>query len=190
MPVIIPAGFMQVTFEFQGEIIPDGIGATVFGVDIDVNPPGDVLADCAASWLAVFQGSLHNSVTFVRAVGITEATSHEALVDEDGEASGNPVPPNVALHVRKFTGFRGRRGIGHMYPPGLLYDDAVNPDGTLDPTVQAGRQDQYEEWLTTMEATMVLLNRSEGGSTPPATPREVTALLVDNRVSTQRGRLR
>lgn len=190
MPVIIPPGYMQVTFHFEGQLIPDGTGATVFGVALGGAEPGIVLADCATTWLAQFQGSLHSSISFTRATGITFDTSHEVIVDEFGEATGDPAPPNVCLHVRKVTGFRGRRAVGHMYPPGLLYDEAIGVNGVLSTSVQEGRQDQYAAWLTEMAAPMVLLNRSEGTSPAPEAPRVVEALLVDTVVSTQRRRLR
>lgn len=190
VPVIIPTGFAQVTFNFEGALIPDGKGATVFGISLEGGTLGTLVAGWASTFVANFGGSLHDSLTFTTAIGVTAFDSTESIVNETGEASGDPCPPNVCLHVRKYTGFRGRRAIGHMYPPGLIYDDQVGDDGIINPTNVAGRQSQFNAWMAAAPSDMVLLNRSEGSSPPPANPRTVTALIVDQLVSTQRGRLR
>lgn len=111
-----------------------------------------------------------------------------------GAVTGETMPPNVSLLVRKTTARGGRRGRGRMYLPWVLRDDGVDDVGNVNSGPLANLQTAADDYLTGLlalsdPAPMVILH-SAGGSTAPGTPNAVTGLVVDQRIATQRRRLR
>lgn len=190
VPVIIPPNHVQVCFNWEGPLIPDGQGCTVFGSTVASSDPAATAADWTTSFLAAFVGSLSDQVTLTTVDWYTADEGGSVLVDETGGASGDPCPPNVSIMFRKVTSVRGRRAQGRMFPPGLIYDEQVGVNGLIDPATVTGRTTQANNWLADAVGNMVILQNSEGNSPPLSPPPPVTALLCDARVSTQRKRLR
>lgn len=190
MPVIIPPGYAQVTFEFSGPLIPDGVGAIVFGSTVAATA-----SETGPDWASAFVEEIWTPIgsqelVFDRVLTVTDVASFEGIVDEVGGASGNPCPPNVSALIKKSTTQRGRRAQGRMFPPGILYDEAVNVSGIIDPAVVTDRTSRFGAWLGAVTMEMVILQNSEGESPPLSPPPVVNSLICDARVSTQRKRLR
>lgn len=193
MPVIIPSGFAQATLEFTASNTESGISAWVLGFDL-------VALDFAGLSNAVLQSFDDNlassmsdnlqveSITVVNSDAIEQVT---AVIP--GERDIQEPPPNVSLLVRKQTNTRGRRGQGRIYPLGFFAEGEVNDRGTIDTAVVNDLQTAFNAFLSDIEtagANMVVLQGSDGQSSPLSPPPVVTALEVQSLVATQRRRLR
>lgn len=190
MPVIIPNGYAQITFEFSGPLVPDGIGAIVFGSTVDPGDASQTGPDWATAFLGLWADIGSEELVFDRVLTVTAASSFEGIVDEAGGASGTPAPPNVSLLLKKATAVRGRRAQGRMFPPGVLYEESILAGGVINPDVVADRTSRFTNWLSASGHDMVILQGSEGTSPPLSPPPVVSALICDARISTQRKRLR
>lgn len=115
----------------------------------------------------------------------------------EGDSSGSPVPgsngdpvvpPQVSLLCRKETGIIGREGRGRLYVPGLSLSQ-IGTDATfIDPTHLAIFQTAANDFLAGLVShghSMVLLHRN-----PAVLPYDVTALVVESQIATQRRRNR
>lgn len=106
-----------------------------------------------------------------------------------GETSGNAVPPQVAVLIRKNTVQGGRKGQGRFFLPGIP-EAGVSSAGVLDQAyvndIQAA-MDAFHESLADQLMPMLLLHSVEGSSDLPLA---VTRLVVQSKVATQRRRLR
>lgn len=191
MAVVIPTGYAQVTIHWDGALIPDGEGATVFGLKLVPDP--DLASVCAAvgtAWMNIFAGSMSENLILTSVSAVTATAVAESPVLLAGEGTGSDAPPNVALHIRKLTALRGRRAQGHMYLPGLLYAQQLTAQGQIVANKLTGTQAQVDQLLTDLPGGMVIL-QGDGGVTPPISPPPlVTRLQVDPIISTQRKRLR
>jgi hypothetical protein len=112
-----------------------------------------------------------------------------------GGTSQNAAPPNVAVLMRKRTDLAGRRGRGRFYVPGVL-NDVYASNGLLTTGEQTSWQSAANSFYADLTTSVgnrfyppVVLHRSEGeGEEPPPTP--VTVFTIEQRLATQRGRLR
>lgn len=106
-----------------------------------------------------------------------------------GSGTGNPMPPNVAVLMRKNTAAGGRRGRGRSYiPPLYPGEENVGPNGSI----AAAQLTNLQTWWSSLFTAM------QGAALPPvifhsispftATP--VTSFTVQQTVATQRRRLR
>lgn len=103
------------------------------------------------------------------------------------------VPQNTAYLVHKRSAVAGRAGRGRLYLPGVA-EAAVNAVGQVDPGQVSGYQALLTTWLAAIASAlasdgMVVLHDSDGAYSA-ASPYPVTSLVMDNRVATQRQRLR
>lgn len=122
----------------------------------------------------------------------------------EGAVTGNPAPPNVAYLVKKNTTNRPRGARdGRCFLVGVE-EDAVQPNGWLDPTdlqtFDNALQDFYDgisdssiDWSgdsypVVLETTAA--SRAPGTQAVTVNSRRVTSLTMDPRCSTQRDRLR
>jgi hypothetical protein len=109
-----------------------------------------------------------------------------------GSSGANTAPPNnCAYLVKKLTAAPGRRNRGRCYvPPFALIDSEVDAVGTITPATVTVFQTRWTAFLTDSLAggnyeLMLLHSTSLLGDA-----REITSFVVDNRIATQRRRLR
>lgn len=204
MTLVIPPGFGQAAVEMRSEFDPDS-WFTTFGVDLS-DAAGDFSAAALGAVSAfenAFQlGFISNQVTIT---GIDLRVGQDGgpplLVrvnrSAKGTAAGEKLPQNCALLVRKQTSRAGRTGRGRMYLPGVLNEGQVSQTGFLSPSEAALCEERVEIFLENLRdgsggqvtpTPMVLLHNAgvPGGTTPT----EVTSLVIDQQIATQRRRLR
>lgn len=203
MSLIIPPGFLQAVYTFQLLDDTEPI-VTTLGHEIDTasGASGAQAADDLFVGFAThIMPELNNRyiLTGVDAYvgqdgpGPLVYTSTEA--PENGGATAAPLPQNCAYLIRKRTDLAGRRGRGRMYIPGCR-EDQVDPTGLVASGMVTALQtafDNFYEYLTAAVGGRyyppVVLHRSEGaGVEPPPTP--ITTFTAENRIATQRRRLR
>lgn len=188
----IPDGFAQCNVKFTGTGVPTGAECT-FGVSVEAvaDTPVELATFVAAQWVATIGHSQTNQVG-VGSVLVKygpDATGPFAEVVGAGAAgtASASAPPNVAILAKKNTGFGGRKGSGRWFLPGFS-ETAIDQGGNLDPGLASELQaniDDFLEDLTGHLTPMVLLHQDD--VTPPYA---VTGITVQNKVATQRRRLR
>jgi hypothetical protein len=109
-----------------------------------------------------------------------------------GSNNDEPLPPNCALLVRKTTAFGGRRNRGRAYIPGLSLKPSTSPAGMIDGAAVTALQSDANDWWAAAanvgppEVSGLVLLHSES----PFTPTPITGLDVQDKIATQRRRLR
>lgn len=201
--LIIPPGFLQAAYTFSLANDSEPIIVTC-GHEID-GTSGATGEEAANDLFSSFstnivtplmsdEYTLEYVATYIGQDGPTLVNlSDETPVT--GTVTASIVPQNTAYLIRKRTDLGGRRGRGRMYLPGVLEND-VDSVGGLSTTITVPLQAGFDAWYDDLTAMVggrlyppVVLHRSEGiGAEPPPTP--VTRFVVENKVATQRRRLR
>lgn len=204
MAIVIPPGYGQAAIEMRSDYDPES-WYTTFGVDLSA-AAGDYEAAAVGAVTAfenAFQlGFLSNQVTIVGIdlrVGQDGPSPLYVRVNRGnkGTSAAEKLPQNCALLLHKGTGRPGRTGRGRMFLPGVLDEGQVSQVGILSGSQLSNCQDRANTFLSNLEdgsmgavtaTPMVLLHNSgvPGGTTPDP----VSTLVVDNKISTQRRRLR
>lgn len=188
--MIIPVGFAQVNFRFDGFALPNGaevvIGCSLGGED----DPVVIATGYKNAWLASFTEAQTDETNFasvlVKFGPNIDGVSTELPVNVVGGRDVLTEAPNTALLVQKRTATGGRRGRGRMFVPGLDQDD-VTGAGKLTSTALAlwqGKADEFLGHAAIAAFPPVLLHADAGG------PHALTDLVVSTTVATQRRRLR
>lgn len=131
--------------------------------------------------------TIQTKVTARRRISVSDVAIGELDVNVPGTQGGDAISPQVALLVSKTSGLAGRSNRGRMYIPGQS-ESNVDGAGTVLSTFRTtaqGAMDTFLGDLDTLETPMVILHND-----PADTPTVVTALTVQNKVATQRRRLR
>lgn len=202
MALIIPEGFAQITLPIR-HVSQSREAVITFGVEWGavLDLPGEC-DDIMQTWIDNFgtkvdEGCIQGPVRAAVGTGSGENLAIEGSLTYGSPGTASKVPSNVALLIRKITGRGGRRGRGRLYVPWLLNDSDVDDVGNISGTERASCQAAADAWLADLAAAapagpnapMYVLH-SSGGSTSPGSPNEVTGLVVDGLVATQRRRLR
>lgn len=187
--VSIPAGFVQVTMNYTGPT-NSGEAATVLGftdgggVDLAV-----ISQEMNTAWGTDVMPLMHDSFTFTGSRVINASAEGVASYGGvNGNRTGALAPPNTTCLVRKQSNLRGRENRGRMYLPGMLLDGDIFDDGTIDISIVAAITTAVQTFLTNVAAAngygQVILH--SGASAPTI----VDSISTENRVATQRRRLR
>lgn len=190
---VIPIGYAEVVSEFN---VPGNSGPAlvVFGLANPTDKTAQALADSV--WTAWTQANgLLTNLSNVTALIRTRAIYNDAGVEMYGEhtgsvagaAAGAPLPPNCAYLASKRTGLVGRANQGRMYIPGCTEAEVGN-DGIVTPAFIATMQTDLSDFiadLITDGNPMVILHSTVGPS-----PTDVNALSMNQKIATQRRRMR
>lgn len=192
--MIIPINFAQVNLRFEGVDIPNGAECT-FGVEIETGPYTpleiceaviDAFNDADTLFAATMNQCVLQTVRVKKGPNSTGAFA-EATAGIAGTSSTTESIPNCAYLVHKQTGFGGRSGRGRLYWPGVAMSE-VNEAGVVGTDARNGVTTGWElvrTQLTTAGLPPMLLHaESEPG------PYLITAFVCDNKIATQRRRLR
>lgn len=188
MTVNIPTGNAQVTLTYSGPTV-SGQAATVlgFGLGEEGTLPGLVNA-VEAAFIAHLSDYQHVAFTLVNIRAIDNTNVYEKAVTIGGNVTGDLAPPNTSVLIKKTSDLRGRAFRGRNYWPGFLLDSNIYDDGTINPAWLEVLQDQFnlfgEELIGIGYFPRILHNDAVLDPTP------VTGGGVENRVATQRRRLR
>lgn len=189
MTTAIPIGFAQVSHSFIGGAVPQGALVT-YGITGPAGDPQAAVTDIHTSFADLVVPWLNNSVTLdatILKLGPTETGAiYEWTQQAEGGLSGEPEPPQVCFLIKKRTASGGRKNRGRLYLPGCETQN-VDLNGSVTPAQQGnlnGAFMDHLDFLATNDSPMVILHGDE------TAPTDVTSLLCDGVVATQRRRLR
>jgi hypothetical protein len=159
-----------------------------------------------------FYGTLAGQIDTAVTIGPTEvllgdgsdtpgAAESAGINSGVGTNSAASPPPNVALLVKKVTQFAGRANRGRLYLPWGISEENINEAGVVESGARAGAQGRFDNWLAALDLAhypLVIANRvydlpwddPERVLVATHIGKNVTALIVDQLVGTQRRRLR
>lgn len=199
MPNPFPNNTALAKCVFQMTLNPEHKAIVTFGAEKGAAGDAATLAiNLASSWSQA--GALGNSsmisenYTF-KSVAVTLMLSGvphfaEINVDNDGTSGLEELPLNNAVVVQKRTALGGRKGRGRMFLPPIYFDEsAVSRFGNISPGTVSDVQDMVDVVKTHMNTTLgidMLLFHNDGVTAPS----EVTELIVESTIATQRRRLR
>lgn len=191
---IIPVGYAQANFRFTGVPLPTGAEVTL-GLDVGLysGGPDDVAEDLEIQWNSAEMFNFYATTVSLSEIAVKfgpESTGPSAArtVTSPG-TQPTPPPPNTCTLITKNTAFGGRAGRGRMYLPTCGEGD-ISADGLLGSSFVTGRQtdiDNFGAGLALALLTPVVLH---GAGSPITTPSPITSFTVQNKVATQRRRLR
>lgn len=200
MPLIIPAGYCQVTLNYAGPMFDSGGAASTFGLGNDILTTASLetaLQKVADAFEDNLAPQLDSDVTMTSVYGLTSLLSMDLPANIPGTASGLAPPPNTALLVKKITNQRGPRGKGRIAFPAMLRQGDVNEDGTLSTpafTTATNAMNGFFDAITsgTDPFFFYLLQGDNPGDKTPFInpPPSIAALAAQPKVSTIRRRLR
>lgn len=189
----IPAGFAQVNWKFEGTGFPNGAEVTL-GVFAGGEDDPVVIAEAARdAWVS---GMIPVQSSAITLVGVlvkigpnSTGPSGEASASEDGDIGGDAMPPNVAILVKKNTNMGGRSGRGRMYIPGLA-ESWGTTGGVMSNTDLGNVQDAVTATMASLALSGYFPVVLHTAGAPLSEPTAVTSFVVQQRLATQRRRLR
>jgi hypothetical protein len=201
MTLTIPVGFGQYRHEFSLVGDPEPMFC-IFGWSSEegvVDLPAVALGFHNAGkqlhlGLSVPSCTLNRTtVTFVASAG-GGTTVAEAFSPQAGGNTTDGLTQNTAWLIKKATATGGRRGRGRAFWPGVRADQ-VTDAGVVTAATVASYASNLLTYLNSVKATagvgdMVILHDDAPGATTLFAPSPVTLLTMDNRVASQRRRLR
>jgi hypothetical protein len=198
MGVKVPTGYTNVAYRIalagDAEEMLVTMGFRIFS-GFGINPAGaELLAD---SFAANMINLCAAGYTF-RGLRASDGPDGEGQVHEVERSVASTstklgIPPNTAYLTRKITGLGGRRNRGRFYMPGVSEVDVDNT-GLLTATHRTNYQTSVNAWFAQnnagaeIEAHALFHETPEGA--PGIAPTDITSLLVQPKVGTQRRRLR
>lgn len=192
--MLIPTGFAQVNLKLSGVALPQGAQLT-FGISTQVVTE---IAEMANIVIGAIQETgilnpLSNALA-CRSVLIKKGPNRDGPAgefpcNELGLATGDSLPPNVSMLVKKSTAAGGRMNQGRFFVPGAPEAHATS-GGQLSGAFVTDMQNRWTAFHTELEEAdmpMILLHSSDAGGD---SPRLITSLSVQSLLATQRRRLR
>jgi len=192
--MLIPNGFGQINWLFQGTAYPNGAQVTL-GYDV---PSGGGGPDEEAEFFyTVWRDNILPLQTVDLALvgclvkhGPNSTGPTGLYVDNDpGDGSNAACAPNLALLVHKRTAAGGRTGRGRMFVPGLA-EIEVDPGGVVSSGIVSAYQTAFDALQADMEAVFAFPSLLHDEDSPLTTPTQITAFAVQGLAATQRKRLR
>lgn len=206
MPIEIPSGHGQVSYQFRGTtgamedtVVTIGMRRNTSGVGSPAAPStiftkfNDAMVTfwtgrATSAWIYEGLRAKYNDGTTL--------LDFERSATTPGGSSSVPLPPQVAFLVRKASNLAGRKNKGRFYLPGCLTPASVDAGGTITGTVVTAMQTA----LNTLETESCVF--AEGGGTAErkadfmilhtdaTAPTLISQLVPQPLVATQRRRVR
>jgi hypothetical protein len=202
--VEIPIGYGQLSFKWALTGDPQPMISTMgFGVRNNPTPSQQLLNDAAgqlessfrarlgfATAASIIAGWTYHGADFLLRPDAGDAIAGHVGPSVTGTATGETLPVNTAILVKKRTALGGRKHRGRMYiPMARVTENTVSKLGVIDSTEHTSLQTAFNNWLADNQAVdgaeMVILHSDE-----TLVPTPINALQVDNTVASQRRRLR
>lgn len=192
----VPPGFVNLVFAYMragdNEAMINGLGFAWDGS----TPYQDIVNDAFDAWAdSDLQGDTTSTTSLVRVTGEFGTIGTGNLVIDSsrtpaaGSSGEEALPSNCAILVKKLTGLGGRANRGRLYYPDARKDH-VNVNGLMDDTWIAQMQDDFEGWLTAVRGVTGLEEAVLFHADPEVAPTELTAIVVQPQIATQRRRMR
>jgi len=193
--MVIPSGFAQINAMYTGTGVPTGAQWTI-GVDITLfaGEPLDLASAFAANVNTAGILDEYSSAVAINGYLVKfgpDATGPSALfsTSDSGLQASSATPPNVSVLIQKLTSQGGRAGRGRLYLPGPAEAD-VTADGlwaAANVAAQNVAWEQLRDKMVADDTPMVVLH---GADSPLSLPTFIDSFSVQQKVATQRRRLR
>jgi hypothetical protein len=198
MGVLIPPGFGQLTFVMtksgDAEPMMNTQGVDPAGSVLD---PSEIAASAYAAWAAGPLTQMPATMVLTKVIYSVGQDGGDPITYENPGSSAGAggetyLPQNCAVLVRKRTALGGRRNRGRLFVPYLATESNCDAVGILTPSYRTGLQDIFDDLFdafTTAGIAPVVLHDPGGIGVEPA-PTPMVNYVVDNKIATQRRRLR
>jgi hypothetical protein len=197
MPLVFPdENYCQAVLRFTSTVTDSGVAILTLGLH---KASGAPLSAAAVAVFGSFDDNvmpeMSNDYTLAEVECFNETETGSASGAVQGGSAGAQTPPNVAVLAEKRTSTRGPRARGRWFLPGFIPEGEVNEAGIIDPASVARMQGNMSDFVAGVllggdVEELVIIQGSEGQSPPLDPPPVVNGLFIDNKVATQRGRLR
>lgn len=193
MSLVIPVGYAQVTYLFNGAGTPTGAAVTL-GLDTDGAMTPEEIGELAqiaynGNLSAFFDAEFEGENIRVKLGPNATGVSSDVVAPFGGTAvDADPEPPNTALLVQKRTALGGRSGRGRSFWPGLTSTQVVN--GAIAPTTVAALDAAFEDFRQNFIAGLAIPVLFHDELSPVSTPTPIERFAVQGVAATQRRRLR
>lgn len=185
MPLIIPAGFAQVTFQFSTLSTIGSKAAWTFGMDRP--PSAEAAAEIADWWNDSYKVHQSPGAILERIVMKSDVGEYTEEMGLPGTGGGSFAAPQIAALVQKRTGLVGRANRGRCYWPAFVRESEVDSGGVIDGSSLADYQaiaDELVTRLAVLGAQMQIFHNDVSDPTP------VTSFQVSGQTATVRRRNR
>lgn len=185
MALVIPSGFCEIAIIHQHNSTLQRAVCT-FGLDTDVV---EVMENVGDAWEDNMLAEMNSVWTMVgMAARVALGTVFTKAYATPGAGSGNGLSPQVCYLIRKTTADPGRRGRGRFYLPGCD-EESVDNAGRVSSGKLGGLSDELGNFEAALAGiggghSMYVLHNDE-----VIGPSEVTSLMAELSVATQRRRL-
>jgi hypothetical protein len=188
--MIIPTGYGQANLFFVGAGVPRTAQIAIGFDNNAVLSAADLAAVIGALWATEVMPLFSETITLekVKVKYGPNDTGAEgtANIGVPGTLANEPMPPNVALLAKKVTAAGGKKNAGKMFVPAIPEADS-DGGGLLIPARLAAWNDALEAFFDGMTAADVPIVVLHSDVTTPTT---VLALDVEQKLATQKRRLR
>lgn len=206
MALVIPENHWQCKLRWRLSGDPEEMISTIGVVGNDPGPR-DILQVAEAvyiAWEGSFDAASLNQAWQFIGVDVTEGGetedpqvgSYDRL--QQGTGTWASLPHNCALLAKKKSAKGGRRNSGRMFiPAGYIGELEVGGNGVLSTVFMNGAQAKFTNFYDSLRDTLTAVGMPIADFKPvifhsslPSEPTEITSLVVDSLIATQRRRMR
>lgn len=189
MTVHLPPGFANLTIGLFGPGGSNNKSVSVgWQVDTGMNFAG-FLTNVENALIDAMQDAFLSNYTITDLTVVGPDTSEERSVNLIGGRDGEVAAPSTCYLVRKSTALRGVAHRGRVFLPGVLTDEDVDSDGSINPDILEDVRLRWVSFINQVESSTdwnaYLLHSSSS-----LDPDRIINWPVDPRIATQRRRLR
>lgn len=192
MPVIPSSAYGQVNFVFSNDSNPNPAEVTL-GVTGDISDGAaatDLIAGAFANRIMPFLvDDIALVATRLKIGPNATGPSFENTTVTEGGDTGDGVPANTSILVRKVTDLGGRAGRGRWYLPGLR-ENRVDSGGNIDGSYVSDLGGAIDLFLEDLADALIVPVVLHGADSPLSVPTGITGMSVQSRAATQRRRMR
>lgn len=201
-PVLnLPSGYGIATLRWTGAALPTGaistFGFQLGGTNTDPAAVAGLIAANVGTTFWLTGNGWPNTMSLadveVKFGPLDTGPVAVAPINIAGGAATDAYSPNAALLVTKRTASGGKRGKGRMFLP-PLGENVVAVGGIIDATTVTTIQGRLNDFMAAQAADdlpLYLIHRHDPAlGQSPVVPTQITQLVLDNKLASQRRRLR
>lgn len=190
--MIIPEDYGQVNFRWTwtatGQIAECALGIQL---PVSLPDPASLATTIAGIYVSTNMATVQAAQVSLTNIHVkygpnSTGASADHPTGVPGTLTGDTIPPNTALLIKKGTSFGGRHGKGRMYWPGIQ-DGVVDSYGLVTTSALGTFQTKFDAFRAAFNAADIDWVVLHGSDTP--VPYLVNSLVCRQKVGTQRRRL-
>jgi hypothetical protein len=193
--VIIPVNYAQANIRMTGAAVPSGAEITMgFNKELYGGTPAAAANEIRTAFGSSAIRALLTVALNIESVLVKYGPNDTGPAGEStgvlvGTAAGTAVSPNVAVLIKKNTGFGGRTGRGRFYIPGIP-EAHINESGAILPSAITSWGSALEAFRTVLVSLGLVPTLLHAPLSPVQVPMPITSFTVDGTGATQRRRMR